>query len=284
MVIFNSVREIQEAVAAYKVSSKTIGFVPTMGALHEGHLSLIKRCKSENDICIVSIFVNPTQFNNKQDLATYPRDLGKDAQLLESVDCDIIFAPTEQEIYNDNELAGTFSFSFNGLDEVMEGKFRPGHFNGVVQIVSKLFSIVTPNKAYFGEKDFQQVAIIKHMVKELKYPVEITPCPILREESGLALSSRNMLLTPEEKKKAITISKVLNECSNFVAQMSPEELTQWVVDEINKVDILQVEYFEIVDGNSLQKITNWSDTEYVVGCITVYCGKIRLIDNIRLKG
>jgi pantoate--beta-alanine ligase len=284
MVIFNSVKEIQQAVAAYKVSSKTIGFVPTMGALHEGHLSLIKRCKSENDICIVSIFVNPTQFNNKQDLATYPRDLDKDAQLLKSVDCDIVFAPTEQEIYNDNELAGTFSFSFNGLDEVMEGKFRPGHFNGVVQIVSKLFSIVTPNKAYFGEKDFQQVAIIKHMVKELKYPVEIIPCPILREESGLALSSRNMLLTPEEKKKAITISKVLNECRNFVARMSPKELTQWVVDEINKVDILQVEYFEIVDGNSLQKITNWSDTEYVVGCITVYCGKIRLIDNIRLKG
>lgn len=284
MVIFNSVKEIQQAIAAYKVSSKTIGFVPTMGALHEGHLSLIKRCKSENDICIVSIFVNPTQFNNKQDLATYPRDLDKDAQLLKSVDCDIVFAPTEQEIYNDNELAGTFSFSFNGLDEVMEGKFRPGHFNGVVQIVSKLFSIVTPNKAYFGEKDFQQVAIIKHMVKELKYPVEIIPCPILREESGLALSSRNMLLTPEEKKKAITISKVLNECRNFVARMSPKELTQWVVDEINKVDILQVEYFEIVDGNSLQKITNWSDTEYVVGCITVYCGKIRLIDNIRLKG
>ncbi|MDR3704428.1 MAG: pantoate--beta-alanine ligase [Paludibacteraceae bacterium] len=284
MVIFNSVKEIQEAVAAYKTSSKTIGFVPTMGALHEGHLSLIKRCKSENDICIVSIFVNPTQFNNKQDLATYPRDLGKDAKLLESVDCDIIFAPTEQEIYNDNELAGTFSFSFNGLDEVMEGKFRPGHFNGVVQIVSKLFSIVTPSKAYFGEKDFQQVAIIKHMVKELKYPVEIIPCPILREGSGLALSSRNTLLTSEEKKKAITISKVLNECRNFVARMSPEELTQWVVNEINKVDILQVEYFEIVDGNSLQKITNWSDSEYVVGCITVYCGKIRLIDNIRLKG
>jgi len=284
MVIFNSVKEIQEVVAAYKVSAKTIGFVPTMGALHEGHLSLIKRCKSENDICIVSIFVNPTQFNNKQDLATYPRDLDKDAKLLESVDCDIIFAPTENEIYNDNELAGTFSFSFNGLDEVMEGKFRPGHFNGVVQIVSKLFSIVTPNKAYFGEKDFQQVAIIKHMVKELKYPVEIISCPILREESGLALSSRNMLLTPEEKKKAITISKVLNECRNFVAQMSPTELTQWVVNEINKVDILQVEYFEIVDGNSLQKITNWSDTECVVGCITVYCGKIRLIDNIRLKG
>lgn len=283
MTIFNSIETLQNAINIQKSQGKSIGFVPTMGALHNGHLSLIKKCKQGNDICVVSIFVNPTQFNNKQDLASYPRTLERDAKLLESVDCDYIFAPTEKEMYNDSELDSTFNFSFDGLDQVMEGKHRPGHFNGVVQIVSKLFSIVTPNNAYFGEKDFQQVAIIRHMTKTMKFPVNIVSCPIIREESGLAMSSRNELLSNEERKIAVNISKVLSESRNFVAQKSPNILTKWVVEQINAIEGLEVEYFEIVDGYSLQNIQNWSDAEYVVGCITVHCGKVRLIDNICYK-
>jgi len=283
MTIITSLKEITELISGLKSSGKSIGFVPTMGALHNGHLSLVKRCKLENDICVVSIFVNPTQFNDKNDLAKYPRNLEHDAQLLKSETCDIIFAPSAEEMYAKEEIEVPFSFDFNGLDKVMEGKFRPNHFNGVVQIVSKLFDIVKPDKAYFGEKDFQQVAIIKHMTNVMKLPVTIIACPIVREESGLALSSRNELLTPDERKKARNISKVLIESLNFVGQKSVIELQQWVVEQLNAMDGLMVEYFDIVDGDSLQTIEKWSDSAFIVGCITVFCGKIRLIDNIHYK-
>jgi len=273
--------ELKAEIESLKLSGKTIGFVPTMGALHNGHKSLVERCVAENDSCIVSIFVNPTQFNNSTDLKKYPRNLKLDADFLESVGCQLIFAPEPQEIYQPNELNNRFEFDFGGLDTVMEGKFRPGHFNGVVQIVSKLFQLIQPDKAYFGEKDFQQLAIIHRMVKMLNFNIEIIDCPIVREPGGLALSSRNERLTDVQHKKAVEISKVLSESRNFAARLSPIELTQWVVDLINLVPGLEVEYFEIVNTSTLQPVYSW--TEPSVGCIAVYCGEVRLIDNIKYK-
>ncbi len=261
-----------------KSAGKTIGFVPTMGALHAGHLALVSKAVKENDICVVSIFVNPTQFNNSSDLEKYPRDLSRDAALLESKGCNIIFAPSPEEIYAENELNSRFEFDFGGLDKVMEGKFRPGHFNGVVQIVSKLFSLVQPDKAYFGEKDFQQLAIIHHLVKSLKIAVEIVDCPIIRERSGLAMSSRNERLTTEQRKKATEISKVLFESRNFAPNLSPAQLIHWVKTNINEVEGLEVEYFEIVNSKTLQTLQSWNEPS--VGCIAVFCAEVRLIDNI----
>ncbi len=271
--------ELQADIKALKSSGKTIGFVPTMGALHDGHKALVMQSVSENDVCIVSIFVNPTQFNNQTDLEKYPRTLERDAQMLEQVGCKVVFAPEPSEIYDDKELNGLFSFDFGGLDTVMEGKFRPGHFNGVVQIVSKLFQLVQPDKAYFGEKDFQQLAIIHHMVKSMDFNVKIVDCPIVREPSGLAMSSRNERLSGEQRKKAVEISKVLFESRNFAPQLSPIELTRLVIEKINAVDGLVVEYYEIVNSNTLQPLDSW--TEPAVGCIAVFCGEVRLIDNIR---
>jgi len=262
-----------------KSEGKTVGFVPTMGALHNGHLALVTRAVNENDICIVSIFVNPTQFNNATDLKKYPRNLEKDALLLENVGCNLIFAPEPDEMYDSDEMNGRFQFDFGGLDEVMEGKFRPGHFNGVVQVVSKLFTFVQPTKAYFGEKDFQQLAIIHRMVEVLNYDVTVVDCPIIREESGLAMSSRNERLTPEQRKNAIEISKVLSESRNFAKNSAPAEVISWVVNQINAVSELEVEYYEIVNATTLQPLCSWSES--AVGCIAVYCGEVRLIDNIR---
>ncbi len=280
MNIFNKKDDFSQAVSDLKLAGKTIGFVPTMGALHEGHLSLIRRCKAENDVCVASIFVNPTQFNNVSDLQTYPRNLQQDTDLLNAAGCDLVFAPTEEEIYTEKEKEQPFVYDFEGLDKVMEGKFRPGHFNGVVQIVSKLFTLARPNRAYFGEKDFQQVAIICQMVHKLDFPVEIVSCPIKREESGLAMSSRNELLSGEERKKATNISKVLKESVTFAAQFAPTKLAAWITQQINATDGLETEYCEIVDGNTLQSISDWNETDYVVCCVTVFCGKVRLIDNI----
>jgi len=281
MKIIKTKQELQIEIESLKSSGKKIGFVPTMGALHDGHKSLVERCVAENDTCIVSIFVNPTQFNNTEDLEKYPRHLDQDAKFLESAGCQLIFAPDPTEIYESNELNNRFEFDFGGLDTVMEGKFRPGHFNGVVQIVSKLFRLVQPDKAYFGEKDFQQLAIIHRMVKLLNLNVEIVDCPIVREPSGLALSSRNKRLTEAERKKAIEISKVLSESRNFAAELSPIELTQWVVDLINLVPGLEVEYYEIVNTTTLQTVNSWKEPS--IGCIAVYCGEVRLIDNIKYK-
>lgn len=279
MKIYKKTADLQKELQLLKKEGKTIGLVPTMGALHSGHLSLVNKCVAENDICVVSVFVNPTQFNNQNDLEKYPRTLDNDVKLLESVNCSIVFAPTVDQIYPEPD---TRVFDFGQLDKVMEGKFRPGHFNGVAQVVSRLFDIAKPNRAYFGEKDFQQLAIIREMVKKYSIPVEIVGCPIVREADGMALSSRNMRLSANERGKAVLISQTLLKSCNFVPEKSVSELKQWVIDQINSEPILEVEYFDIVDGNTMQSINSWDDTDYPVGCITVYCGEeVRLIDNVK---
>ena len=262
---------------------KTVGFVPTMGALHEGHASLVRRSVSENGFTVVSDFVNPTQFNDKTDLQNYPHTLDADCRFLESLGADIVFAPSVEEMYPEPD---TRTFSYPPIDTVMEGAFRPGHFNGVCQIVSKLFYAVCPDRAYFGEKDFQQVAVIKAMVEDLGLDLEICPCPIVREADGLALSSRNALLTPEERKIAVNISKYLFESKQFMEGHTLAETRSFVIDNINKVEGLEVQYYDIVDADSMQSLANWEDSNSIVGCITVFCGQrpVRLIDNIRYKG
>jgi len=278
MKIVNNIKELKGYLALERQKNKKIGLVPTMGALHKGHLSLVKRCVKDNDVCVVSVFVNPTQFNNKTDLATYPRTLDKDCALLESAGCNYVFAPSEQEMYPEPD---TRKFDFGTVSSVMEGAHRPGHFNGVAQVVSKLFYIVEPDNAYFGEKDFQQIAVIRAMVKQLDIPVKINACPIIREADGLALSSRNVRLTPEQRQKAPLIARTLKESTTFAPEKSVQEVKEYVVNTINADPVMQVEYFEIVDGNTMEAINNWSDTTYPVGCITVYCGDVRLIDNIK---
>lgn len=280
MKLVHTISDLQAELSALKAQNKKVGLVPTMGALHAGHASLVKRCVEENDVAVVSVFVNPTQFNDKNDLIKYPRTLDADCELLESVGASFVFAPSVEEMYPEPD---TRVFSFSPLDTVMEGKFRPGHFNGVAQIVSKLFDAVQPDRAYFGEKDFQQLAIIREMVKQLHYNLEIVGCPIVREEDGLALSSRNARLSTVEREIALNISKTLYKSRTFAADHSVEETLQFVESEIGKVQGLQLEYFEIVDGNTLQSIANWDDTTYAVGCITVFCGEVRLIDNIKYK-
>lgn len=283
MQIISTKIELTRQVAACVRQRKTIGFVPTMGALHEGHASLIRRACSENEVCFVSVFVNPTQFNNTEDLLKYPRDLEKDAELLFSLGVHFVFAPTPEEMYSKEEMEQSFAFDFNGLDEVMEGKMRPGHFNGVVQVVSRLFDLVQPTRAYFGEKDFQQLAIIHHMVEHSSIAgrfgdLQVVDCPIVREASGLAMSSRNERLSANEKQTAVAISQTLIASLEWAKNASVQAVQQRVVDCINAVEGLEVEYYEIVDGNTLQPTDKW---ENAVGCVTVYCGGVRLIDNIR---
>ena len=251
-----------------------------MGALHQGHASLVKRSVAENDVTVVSVFVNPTQFNDKNDLKNYPRDLQADCALLEAIGADIVFAPEVEEMYPEPD---TRVFSFAPLDTVMEGGCRPGHFNGVAQIVSKLFYAVASDKAYFGEKDFQQLAIIREMVKRLDIKIEIIGCPIVRESDGLALSSRNMLLSADERERALTISRALFASVEYAAEHTLAQTKSFVEEIINGTEGLQLEYFQIVDGNTLQEIKEWDDSDYVVGCIALFCGKIRLIDNIKYK-
>ena len=278
MKIVSSIKDLKHFLAVEREKGKKIGLVPTMGALHAGHISLVKRCVAENDICVVSDFVNPTQFNDKHDLETYPRTLEADCALLEPVGCDYVFAPSVAEMYPEPD---TRVFDLGPVAAVMEGPRRPGHFNGVAQVVSKLFYIVEPDNAYFGEKDFQQIAVIREMVRQLNLPVHIVDCPIQREADGLALSSRNTRLTPEQRQKAPVIARTLKESTTFVPAKSVQEVIDFVVNTINQVPEMKVEYFEIVDGHTMQSIKNWSDTTYPVGCITVYCGEVRLIDNIK---
>lgn len=278
MKIVSSIKDLKNFLALEREKGKKIGLVPTMGALHAGHISLVKRCVAENDICVVSDFVNPTQFNDKHDLETYPRTLEADCALLEPVGCDCVFAPSVAEMYPEPD---TRVFDLGPVAAVMEGPRRPGHFNGVAQVVSKLFYIVEPDNAYFGEKDFQQIAVIREMVRQLNLPVHIVDCPIQREADGLALSSRNTRLTPEQRQKAPVIARTLKESTTFVPAKSVQEVIDFVVNTINQVPEMKVEYFEIVDGHTMQSIKNWSDTTYPVGCITVYCGEVRLIDNIK---
>lgn len=281
MQIIEKTEDLKHIVDAARLNNKSIALVPTMGALHEGHLSLVKQAKLDCDICVVSVFVNPTQFNNKEDLKKYPRNLEKDARLLADNKVDFVFAPTVEEVYPEPD---TRQFDFGALDKVMEGKFRPGHFNGVAQVVSRLFDMVNPDKAYFGEKDFQQLAIIRAMVKQLSLNVEIVPMPIVREASGLALSSRNERLSDNQKKLATNIYKNLLLSKNeYQKTESVESTNKKVVSSINEVEDLEVEYFEIVEGLTLQPVEDWSDSDYIVGCITVFCGDVRLIDNIVYK-
>lgn len=278
MKIVSKIQDLKGYLAQERLNNRRIGFVPTMGALHAGHLSLVKRCVDENDICVVSVFVNPTQFNDKKDLETYPRTLEKDCELLQSAGCDYVFAPSVEEMYPEPD---TRVFDFGKVMQVMEGARRPGHFNGVAQVVSKLFYIVEPDNAYFGEKDFQQIAVIRAMVKQLGLSVKINDCPILREADGLAMSSRNTRLTPELRQKAPLIARTLKESTNFALAKGVQEVIDYVVNTINQEPDMEVEYFEIVDGNTLESIKDWKDTDYPVGCITVYCGEVRLIDNIK---
>lgn len=268
--------ELAEYLAHCRASNKTVGFVPTMGALHEGHLSLVKRSVEECDVTVVSVFVNPTQFNDKNDLLNYPRCVEKDCKLLESVGCNAVFTPSVEEMYPEPD---TRVFSFGTLDKVMEGEHRPGHFNGVAQVVSKLFDIVKPDKAYFGLKDFQQVAIIKAMVKQLGLTVQIVPCPIVREADGLAKSSRNMLLEPEYRAIAPTIHKTLYEATTMKSDLRPDQLCEWITKTIDATNLLKTEYVQIVNFDTLMPIDKF-DGQRAIACIAVWAGKVRLIDNI----
>ena len=279
MKIISDPRKLKTEIDSFRKSGLKIGFVPTMGALHSGHITLVENSVRENDVTVVSIFVNPTQFNNADDLKKYPRDLNKDADLLSKAGCNLIFAPEPADIYSDSELNERFTFDFEGLDKVMEGKFRPGHFNGVVQIVSKLFTLVEPHKAYFGEKDFQQLAIIHLMVRKMGFNVEIVDCKIVRETSGLALSSRNERLTDEQKVQAARISAILFESVKLAKTKTPEELHLWVLLQLENAPGLKAEYFEIANSVTLQTLKSWD--EPAVGCVAVFCGDVRLIDNVR---
>lgn len=275
----HTIAETSIAIQNQISKGKTIGFVPTMGALHEGHLKLIRQAASENDFVAVSIFVNPIQFNNPEDLAKYPRTLDEDLKKLEGTGCRLVFAPSAEEMYPEPDLT---EFDFGNLDKVMEGKFRPGHFRGVAVVVKKLFEIITPHKAYFGEKDFQQLAIIKQMVGMLKMPVEIIPCPIVREADGLAMSSRNARLTPEERAEAPAIYKALAETKENYSWFVPAGVKQLITGQIQENKYFRVEYVEVVDTSTLQTFEDWNDAKHAVVCVAAFIGSVRLIDNIVL--
>ena len=277
--LLNTIPSTQAAIRKEIGNGKTIGFVPTMGALHEGHLVLIRRAVAENDFVVVSIFVNPIQFNNPDDLAKYPRTLETDLKMLESTGCHLVFAPSAEEMYPEPDRS---EFDFGKLDKVMEGKFRPGHFNGVAIVVKKLFEIVSPHKAYFGEKDFQQLAIIKNMVSQLNLPVHIVPCPIVREPDGLAMSSRNTRLSPKERSEALIIFKALSGISENYSWFIPDGVKQLVRGEIKESPLFRVEYVDVVDTETLQPFEDWNDVEHAVVCVAAFIGSVRLIDNIKL--
>ena len=279
MEIVRTIANLQNKIKA--AGTTEVGFVPTMGALHEGHLSLIKRSVGENALTVASVFVNPTQFNDKSDLERYPRTPEADCALLASAGCDIAFLPSVEEMYPEPD---TRTFDLGTVAEVMEGKYRPGHFNGVAQIVSKLFYAVQPKRAYFGDKDFQQIAVIRSMVRSLKLPVEIIACPIVREASGLAKSSRNTLLSDEERAKAARISQTLSRSRNLMQQgASVAEAIRFVADELAKDPVFRMDYYEIVADDTLLPVKSWDESAHITGCIAVYCGKIRLIDNVHYK-
>ena len=280
MLIVQTIAELKACLNGEREQGHSVGLVPTMGALHAGHASLVERSVKENDVTVVSIFLNPTQFNDKKDLERYPRTLEADCELLEKCGAQVVFAPSVEEVYPEPD---TRVFSYPPTDAVMEGAFRPGHFNGVCQIVSKLFDYVEPDRAYFGEKDYQQICVIRRMVEDLKMDINIVACPVIREKSGLARSSRNTLLSDEERQLAAHIYSVLSESRK--KQMSVAETHDFVVSEIDAIEGLKVQYFSIVDGLTLADVSTWDDAESVVGCITVYCGAvpIRLIDHIRYK-
>lgn len=279
MNVLKTCEDLRKYVDAHSVAGNTIGFVPTMGALHNGHLSLLTRSVEENDVSIVSIFVNPIQFNNKEDLRMYPRTIDKDIALLEAAGCNAVFVPEVSEMYPEGDIVAE-KYDFGTLETVMEGKFRPGHFNGVAVVVKRLFDIAKPTRAYFGLKDFQQLAIIKSLVNQYNIPVKIVPCEIVREDDGLAMSSRNVRLKADEREQAAVISHTLFDAVQYVNKKSVDEVKKIVINAINSVPLLSVEYFDLVDAASLQSIEKWNDAESVVGCIAVNVGDVRLIDAV----
>ena len=278
MEIIREVALLRRRVEEEKQCGRSVGLVPTMGALHAGHVSLIDRARKENDIVVVSVFVNPTQFNNPEDLRTYPRTEEADCEKMTSAGVDIAFIPSVEEVYPEPD---TRVFDLGPVAEVMEGPMRPGHFNGVAQIVSKLFDMVLPHRAYFGEKDFQQIAVIRRMVELEGFDIDIIDCPIMREDDGLAMSSRNVRLTPSQREIAPAIHKALVASLDFAKAHSVKETIQSVINEINAQPEMEVEYYEIVDSLTMQPISDWAKCNCPVGCITVYCGEVRLIDNIK---
>lgn len=278
MKVIRTVSELTDQLDRLREKGQTIGLVPTMGALHAGHLSLMTRARAENDVVVASVFVNPTQFNNPDDLRTYPRTEDADCRLLEQAGVDFAFIPTVEEIYPEPD---TRVFDLGPVAEVMEGAMRPGHFNGVAQIVSKLFAWTLPTRAYFGEKDFQQIAVIRRMASLEGFDIDIVSCPIKREDDGLALSSRNTRLTPQQRAIAPAIHRILTESLGWAKSMTVDEVKKRVTEEIDAVDGLRTEYYEIVDHLTMQPVSDWSATELPVGCVTVYCGDVRLIDNIK---
>lgn len=282
MQIIRTASELETFVTHEKSLGHGIGFVPTMGALHEGHLSLVTRAVADNDVAMVSVFVNPTQFNNPADLASYPRDEESDFRLLARAGVKAVFAPSVEDMYPDG-TERDHEFDLGTAAEVMEGKYRPGHFQGVAQVVSRLFRLVRPDRAYFGEKDFQQIAVIRNMVRSEGIDVEIIACPIRRADDGLALSSRNALLTPEQRKLAPEIHAALKYSVEYAREHSVRATHDTVVERIDAVPGMRVEYFEIVDARTLLPVEEWEESPWIVGCITVYCGDVRLIDNITYK-
>lgn len=284
MIILRTINDVSRYVSEQRDRGASVGLVPTMGALHEGHISLVEKSVSENTVTVVSVFVNPTQFNNPDDLASYPRKEEDDIRLLAAAGASAVFAPSVEEVYpGGTEVQEPHVFDLGMAAEVMEGKYRPGHFQGVAQIVSKLFRIVMPDRAYFGEKDFQQIAVIRNMIKSEGIDVDIVACPIKRADDGLALSSRNALLSLEERKVAPEIHAALKDSVEYSFSHSVRATHDTVVERINAVPHLDVEYFEIVDARTLATIDEWEESPWVVGCITVYCGKVRLIDNIAYR-
>ena len=274
--------ELTQELDKLRSEGKSIGFVPTMGGLHEGHLSLIRRCKSENDLTVVSLFLNPTQFNDPKDLETYPHNTAEDLEALEREGVDIVFVPSPKDMYDQGEQPP--HYNLGRVVEVMEGKHRPGHFEGVVWVVSKLFKLVHPDKAYFGEKDYQQIAVIRKMVQEdPQMDVEIISCPVIREDDGLAMSSRNRRLNEEERAAAPRIYEGLQRGVEWSSAHTVPEVESMVVYYIEENPLLRVEYFEIVEGNTLERVEAWNEAKSIVGCITVYCGEVRLIDHIRFR-
>lgn len=278
MKIVRTVNELKSAVGALKAEGRSVGFVPTMGALHDGHISLINRARADNDIVVVSVFVNPTQFNNPDDLRTYPRTEEADCARLRDAGVDVAFLPSVEEMYPEPD---TRVFDLGPVAEVMEGAMRPGHFNGVAQVVSRLFAMVEPDRAYFGEKDFQQIAVIRRMVELEGFDIDIVACPIKREADGLALSSRNVRLTPHQREVAPNIHRILEESRDYYLTLSVDEVRHKVIDAINAYPEMEVEYYDIVNAADMQPITEWSQCADAVGCITVYLGDVRLIDNIK---
>ncbi len=279
MHVIETILALTEALGPYRKKGNSIGFVPTMGALHEGHLSLMRKCKTSSNVSVASIYVNPTQFNDKNDLHKYPRNLDRDCELLNKEGCDFIFAPTDREMYPKPD---TRIFNFGSMGDVMEGKYRPGHFNGVAQIVTRLFDAVEPDNAYFGQKDFQQLAIIRKLVSDLGYRINIVSCPIIRESDGLAMSSRNILLSEKERESAPLIYQTLLNVKEQFADISVSEIEKLVQSNINSSSYLTLEYFRIVNANTLQPVTEIQSEIPFTACIAVFAGKVRLIDNVEL--